>query len=181
MRIIGGEFGGRRFNPPANIPARPTTELAKEGVFNILNNSIDLDGIVTLDLFAGTGSITYELASRGAAELTAVERDDKSCAFIKKTAADLKFTDRLKLVKGDVFRFLKGCTGKYDLIFADPPYALTNIDELPQLVFEQQLLLPGGLFIMEHASRNNYERHANFYRVKNYGDSIFTIFAQPNE
>lgn len=181
MRIIGGEFGGRRFNPPANIPARPTTELAKEGIFNILNNNFDLEGIATLDLFAGTGSITYELASRGAAQLTAIEKDDKSWAFIKKTATELKFDDRLRLVKGDVFKFLKACTDKYDLIFADPPYALANIDEIPQLVFDRQLLQPGGLFIMEHAARNNYERHPNFLRVKNYGDSIFTIFTQPNE
>lgn len=181
MRIIGGEFGGRRFNPPANIPARPTTELAKEGLFNILNNSTDLDGISTLDLFSGTGSISYELASRGAARLTIVERDDKSFAFIRKTTDALGITDRMTFVKGDVFKFLKQCTEQYDIIFADPPYALHNIDELPQLVFDRQLLRPGGLFIMEHAARNNYEKHPNFHRLKNYGTSLFTIFIQPTE
>ncbi len=181
MRIIGGEFGGRRFNPPANIPARPTTELAKEGLFNILNNSIDLEGIKTLDLFSGTGSITYELASRGAAQMTVIERDDKSFAFIKKTAAELHITDRITFIKGDVFKYLKQCTDQFDLIFADPPYALANIDEIPELIFKQNLLLPGGTFVMEHAARNNYEKHPNFYRLKNYGTSLFTIFTQQNE
>ncbi len=181
MRIIGGEFGGRRFNPPANIPARPTTELAKEGIFNILSNSIDLEDIETLDLFSGTGSITYELASRGAGKLTVVERDDKSFVFIKKTAEALGITGKTTFVKADVFKFLKQCTEKYDLIFADPPYALINIDEIPQLVFEKQLLKPGGMFIMEHAARNNYEKHPNFFRLKNYGTSLFTIFTQPTE
>lgn len=181
MRIIGGEFGGRRFNPPANIPARPTTELAKEGLFNILNNSTDLDGIQALDLFSGTGSIAYELASRGAAMVTVVERDEKSFAFIKETTTKLGITDRTTLVRGDVFKFLKQCTAQYDIVFADPPYALANIDELPQLVFARNLLLPGGTFVMEHGTRNNYEKHPNFFRLKNYGTSLFSIFTVPKE
>lgn len=181
MRIIGGEFGGRRFNPPANIPARPTTELAKEGLFNILNNSVDLDGIVALDLFSGTGSIAYELLSRGAAMVTAIERDEKSFAFIKKTVSDLKADDRAQVIRADVFKYLKQCKEQYDIIFADPPYALANIDELPQIVFGQNLLLPGGTFVMEHGTRNKYEQHPNFHRQKNYGTSLFTIFTQPKQ
>ncbi len=180
MRIIGGEFGGRRFNPPANIPARPTTELAKEALFNILSNSIDLEDIKTLDLFSGTGSITYELASRGAGMVTAIEKDEKSFAFIKKMASDLKIIDRTTIIRGDVFKYLKQCTEQFDLIFADPPYALANIDELPKLVFEKNLLVPGGIFVMEHGNRNNYEKHPNFSRSKNYGTSLFTIFTAPN-
>lgn len=181
MRIIGGEFGGRRFNPPANIPARPTTELAKEALFNILTNSIDLDEIRTLDLFSGTGSITYELASRGAAMVTAIEKDEKSFTFIKKMAADLGITERTTLIRGDVFKYLKQCTEQFDLIFADPPYSLANIDELPKTIFEKKLLVPGGLFVMEHGNRNNYDKHPNFSRAKNYGTSLFTIFTEPDK
>ena len=179
MRIVGGEFGGRRFNPPARIPARPTTELAKEALFNMLTNSIDLDGIRALDLFGGTGSISYELASHGAAHITTVERDPTSVDFIKKTAEALHIQDRLQIIRGDVFKYLKQCTDKFDLIFADPPYALANMDEVPQLVFGQQLLQPGGLFIMEHTTGNDYRQHPHFQRMKNYGMTIFTFFHQP--
>lgn len=179
MRIVGGEFGGRRFNPPARIPARPTTEVAKEGLFNMLHNSMDIEGIKTLDIFGGTGSISYELASRGAADLTLVERDPITIDFIKKTAQELKITDRLQIIKGDVFKYMKQCTEQYNLIFAGPPYALTNIDEIPLLVFEKQLLLPDGIFILEHTPRNDYQHHPRFTRIKNYGTTVFTFFTQP--
>jgi 16S rRNA (guanine966-N2)-methyltransferase len=179
MRIVGGEFGGRRFNPPARIPARPTTEVAKEGLFNMLNNSMDMEGIKTLDIFGGTGSISYELASRGAADMTLVERDSVTIDFIKKTAQELKITDRLQIIKGDVFKYMKQCTEQYNFIFAGPPYALTNIDEIPLLVFEKQLLLPGGIFILEHTPRNDYQQHPHFTRIKNYGTTVFTFFTQP--
>ena len=181
MRIVGGTFGGRRFSPPANIPARPTTELAKEGLFNTLSNSIDLDEIKTLDLFGGTGSISYELASRGAAALTLVERDPTTFDFIKKTALALGISGKMHLVKGDVFKFMKQCTDKYNFIFAGPPYALLNIDEIPLLVFEKELLLPGGIFVLEHTPRNDYQKHPRFQRMKNYGTTVFTFFTQPNE
>jgi 16S rRNA (guanine(966)-N(2))-methyltransferase RsmD len=181
MRIVGGTFGGRRFSPPAKIPARPTTELAKESLFNILNNLLDLEDIKTLELFGGTGSITYELASRGAGDLTIVERDPTSLDFIKKTAKELGISDIVTIVRGDVFKFIKQCTDKYDFIFADPPYALDNIDELPSLVFEQQLLQPDGIFVLEHAQRNDYQKHPNFLRMKNYGTTIFSFFKQPAE
>lgn len=181
MRIVGGTFGGRRFNPPAKIPARPTTELAKEGLFNMLNNSIDIEGMKTLDLFGGTGSITYELASRGAADLTIIERDPTSIDFIKKTAKELGIEDILHIIRGDVFKFMKQSTDQYNFIFADPPYALSNIDDIPMLVFERKMLVPGGMFVQEHTTRNNYEKHPNFMRMKNYGTSIFTFFTQPTE
>ena len=180
MRIVGGIFGGRRFVPPTNIPARPTTEVAKEGLFNMLNNSMDIEGLKTLDLFGGTGSISYELASRGATDLTIVERDERMYEFIKKTAATLGILDRLQVIRGDVFRYMKQCTEQYDFIFAGPPYALLNIDELPLLVFEKKLLLPGGTFILEHTPRNDYQKHPSFSRMKNYGTTVFSFFTQPN-
>src|SRR6476619_3130354 len=128
MRIISGAFGGRRSSPPANIPhTRPTTDIAKEGLFNILQNRISFDGIKTLDLFGGTGSISYELASRGAADLTIVEKDNNMYEFIKKTAQLLKL-ENFKLVKSDVFKFIDTCTEQYNFIFAGPPYALGTID-----------------------------------------------------
>ena len=178
MRIVGGEFGGRRFSPPARIPARPTTELAKEGLFNMLSNSTDLEGIKTLELFGGTGSISYELASRGAADLTLIERDPTTIDFIKNTVKALGIADRLHIIRGDVFKFMKQCTDQFDFIFADPPYDLLNIDKLPLLVFEKKLLLPEGIFVLEHSPRNDYQRHPNFERMKNYGTTVFTFFKQ---
>jgi 16S rRNA (guanine(966)-N(2))-methyltransferase RsmD len=179
MRIVGGIFGGRRFSPPAKIPARPTTEVAKEGLFNMLNNSFELEGIKTLDLFGGTGSITYELASRGAADLTIVERDNLTVDFIKKTLAELRIADKVELIRNDVFKYMKQCTEQFDFIFAGPPYALVNIDDLPMLVFEKNMLAPGGIFVMEHTPRNDYQKHPNFSRLKNYGTTVFTFFVQP--
>lgn len=181
MRIVGGTFGGRRFSPPARIPARPTTEVAKEGLFNMLSNSFDLEDIKTLDLFGGTGSISYELASRGAADLTLIERDPTTIDFIKKTAKELGIEDILRIIRGDVFKFMKTCADKYNFIFAGPPYALQNIDDIPMLVFAQQLLLPGGIFVLEHTPRNDYQKHPNFHRMKNYGTTVFTFFTQLNE
>ncbi len=178
MRIVGGEFSGRRFNPPAKIPARPTTELAKEALFNILNNLIDFEEIKALDLFAGTGSISYELASRGAKEITLVERDAITFSFIKKTGTELGITEKLQVVKGDVFKYLKQCTEQYNFIFADPPYSLGNIDEIPQLVFEKNLLLPEGILVVEHPPKNDYQKHPNFLRMKNYGTTVFSFFLQ---
>jgi 16S rRNA (guanine(966)-N(2))-methyltransferase RsmD len=176
MRIISGELGGRRINPPANMPyTRPTTDIAKEGLFNILQNRLDFEELKTLDLFGGTGSISYELASRGVMDLTIVERDQQMFNFIKKTAADLKI-ENFKLVKSDVFKFIDHCTDKFDFIFAGPPYALQNIDDLPRLIFERQLLNNNGWFILEHTPRNNYEAFPFFKFARNYGTTIFSIF-----
>ncbi len=176
MRIIGGTLGGRRIQPPAKMPhTRPTTDIAKEGLFNILQNQIDFDGISTLDIFGGTGSISYELASRGATRQTIVEKDPAMHAFIKKTAASLG-VDHLQVVKMEVFKFLDQCTEQFDFIFAGPPYALTTIDELPKIIFERRLLKPGGIFVLEHTPRNNYESFEGFVKARNYGTTIFSFF-----
>ena len=181
MRIVGGEFSGRRFNPPSGIPARPTTDVAKEGLFNTLENLMDLEGIKTCDLFGGTGSISYELASRGAEDLTLIERDPTSINFIKKTAKELGIEEKLHIIKGDVFKFMKQSTEQYDFIFAGPPYALLNIDDIPMLVFEKQMLAPEGIFVHEHTPRNDYQNHPRFLRMKNYGTTVFTFFVQPSK
>lgn len=176
MRIIGGTLGGRRFNPPTNMPhTRPTTDIAKEGLFNILQNTLDFESLKTLDLFGGTGSISYELASRGVPDLTIVERDGAMHAFIQKNAAALQLQN-FKVVKSEVFRFIDTCTEKFDFIFAGPPYALTTIDELPIKIFERELLQPGGLFVLEHTPRNDYGNDPHFVRQKNYGTTVFSFF-----
>jgi 16S rRNA (guanine(966)-N(2))-methyltransferase RsmD len=176
MRIISGDLGGRRINPPSKMPyTRPTTDIAKEGLFNILQNNLDFSELKTLDLFGGTGSISYELASRGASDLTIVEKDNQMHAFIKKTAEALGI-ENIKVVKSDVFRFIDQCHDTFDFIFAGPPYALKNIDDLPRLVFEKQLLNGNGWFILEHTPANNYENFPYFKTARNYGTTIFSIF-----
>jgi 16S rRNA (guanine966-N2)-methyltransferase len=181
MRIVGGEFSGRRFNPPIGIPARPTTDVAKEGLFNTLQNIMDLEGIKTCDIFGGTGSISYELASRGASDLTLIERDQASIQFIKKTAQALGIYDKMQIIKGDVFKFIRQSRDQYDFIFAGPPYALENIDDLPNLVFEKKMLKPEGIFVLEHTPRNDYQGHPAFIRMKNYGTTVFSFFQQPGD
>jgi 16S rRNA (guanine(966)-N(2))-methyltransferase RsmD len=154
---------------------RPTTDIAKEGLFNILQNRLDFEELKTLDLFGGTGSISYELASRGVPDLTIVEKDTTMFEFIKKTAASLKL-ENLKIVKSDVFKFIQHTTEKFDFIFAGPPYALNTIDELPKQIFEKGLLNRGGWFILEHTPRNNYESLPFYNMSRNYGTTIFSIF-----
>ncbi len=176
MRIISGKYGGRKIDPPSKMPfTRPTTDIAKEGLFNILQNSIDIEGAKTLDLFGGTGSISYELASRGAAELTIVEKDMKMAAFIEKNIALLGIEDAT-LVRSEVFQYIGYCEEKFDFIFAGPPYALTTIDDLPRQIFERKLLKPGGWFVIEHTPRNNYKDFPFYARERNYGTTIFSIF-----
>src|SRR5687767_5812575 len=150
MRIISGIHGGRKISPPSKMPyTRPTTDIAKEGLFNIIQNNLDITGMNTLDLFGGTGSISYELASRGASQLTIIEKDPVMYEFIKKTADTLGLQN-FNVIRADVFKFISGNTDKYDFIFAGPPYALTNIDDLPKLVVKNGLLKPGGWFVLEH-------------------------------
>lgn len=178
MRIISGIHGGRRINPPSKMPyTRPTTDLAKEGLFNILQNNLDIDDLKVLDLFGGTGCISYELASRGAPDITIVEKDNKMYDFIKKTSEELKF-ENFNVVKGDVFRFIETTNQQYDLIFAGPPYALTNIDDLPLKIFEKGILKPGGWFVLEHTPRNDYKKFAHYKTERNYGTTIFSIFIE---
>ena len=176
MRIISGIHGGRKISPPANMPyTRPTTDIAKEGLFNIIQNNLDIETLKTLDLFGGTGSISYELASRGAVSLTIVEKDNNMFDFIKKTAASLEL-ENFKLVKSEVFKYIETCTEQYDFIFAGPPYALGTIDDLPLKIFEKQLLKPKGWFVLEHTPRNDYKKFEHYHAERNYGTTIFSIF-----
>jgi 16S rRNA (guanine966-N2)-methyltransferase len=176
MRIIAGEHGGRKIKPPVKMPyTRPTTDIAKEGLFNILQHAIQLTGLKTLDLFGGTGSISFELASRGAIDLTVVEKDNRMYDFIRQTAEQLQL-ENFKVIKTDVFRYISHCGEQFDFIFAGPPYSLDNIDDLPLLVFEKKLLSAGGWFVLEHTQRNDYKKFSFFRNEKKYGTTVFSFF-----
>ncbi|TMI97528.1 MAG: methyltransferase domain-containing protein [Bacteroidetes bacterium] len=178
MRIIGGELGGRKINPPSKMPyTRPTTDIAKEGLFNIIENNLVIPELKTLDLFGGTGSISYELASRGATDQTIVEKDSKMHEFIKKMASQLQLK-HLKIIKMDVFKFIDQRTEQFDFIFAGPPYSLSNIDDLPALIFEKRILNEKGWFVLEHTPRNDYKDFPFYKTERNYGSTVFTIFIE---
>lgn len=177
MRIISGLYKGKRISAPSTITARPTTDFAKEGLFNVLNNIIDFDDIDVLDLFSGTGSISFEFISRNCRHLISVEQNERHCAFIRKVSTDLKITN-LQLVKTDVFRFVKSCSLNFDVIFADPPYELTQIEEIPDLIFKKNILKPDGLFILEHSAKNDFSNHPNFENKRHYGNVNFSFFRQ---
>jgi 16S rRNA (guanine(966)-N(2))-methyltransferase RsmD len=180
MRIIGGEWGGRRIKPPTNMPhTRPTTDIAKEGLFNVIQNNLELEDCSSLDLFGGTGCISYELASRGVSKLTIVEKDTAMYEFIKKTAETLA-VQNCNILKSDVFKFIGQTTEQFDIIFAGPPYALQNIDDLPLLVFKNKLLKPNGWFILEHTPRNDYKNFEGYSSERKYGTTIFSIFINKN-
>ena len=176
MRIISGKWGGRRISPPNNMPhTRPTTDIAKEGLFNILQNRMDFEGIKTLDLFGGTGCISYELGSRGAAEMTIIEKDNTMHAFIKKNL-DMLGATNAKVLKMDVFSYLNTCTETFEFIFAGPPYALGSIDELPKIIVSRKLIAKSGFFVLEHTPRNHYEKFEGFSFMRNYGTTLFSFF-----
>ncbi|MGN6212995.1 RsmD family RNA methyltransferase [Parafilimonas sp.] len=176
MRIISGSLGGRKIHPPSKMPyTRPTTDVAKEGLFNILQTRINFDGAKTLDLFGGTGSISYELASRGASNLTIVEKDAAMYAFIKKNIELLKI-ENAQVLKMDVFNFLAACNEQYDFIFSGPPYALNTIDELPKIIVEKNLIAEDGFFVLEHTPRNDYDKYKGFSFKRNYGTTLFSFF-----
>lgn len=178
MRIIGGEHGGRKIHPPAKMPfTRPTTDIAKEGLFNVIENNLNIPDLKTLDLFGGTGAISYELASRGATDLTIIEKDPQMSEFIQKNATLLKL-ENFKVVRSDVFRYIDQCSEKFDFIFAGPPYSLNTIDQLPVRIFEKQLLNVGGWFVLEHTPRNDYKKFDHYVTQRNYGTTIFSIFIQ---
>ena len=176
MRIISGKHSGRKIHPPQNMPhTRPTTDIAKEGLFNMLQTRVQIEGATTLDLFGGTGCISYELASRGAENLTIVEKDPIMLDFIKKNIEMLKI-ENAQVLRMDVFQFLASCSNQYDIIFAGPPYALTTIDDLPKIIVERKLISAEGYFILEHTPRNNYEQFAGYSFQRNYGSTIFSFF-----
>lgn len=175
MRIISGQFKGRRLQVPTNITARPTTDFAKEGLFNLLNNRIDFEDIDVLDLFAGTGSIGIEFISRDAKSVISVEQNERHSAFIRKVCSELKINN-LSLIKTDVFKFIDTCHSQFDMIFADPPYELVQLAQIPDLIFSKKLLKEEGLFVLEHSSKNNFEQHPHFVDHRNYGNVNFSFF-----
>ncbi|WP_295655759.1 16S rRNA (guanine(966)-N(2))-methyltransferase RsmD [uncultured Mucilaginibacter sp.] len=175
MRIIGGKLKGLRLNPPNNLPVRPTTDMAKEALFNILNNQIDFEGIMMLDLFSGTGNIAMEFASRGAEQVIAVDRSIQCINYLKDTARQHKL-EQISTFKADVFKYLEMETDQYDLIFADPPYDLNRIPEIPKIVFEKKLLKQGGMLIVEHQSMQNLSQQTGFVEQRKYGHSSFSFF-----
>ncbi|MBI1193501.1 MAG: methyltransferase [Bacteroidetes bacterium] len=176
MRIIGGQLKGRRFVPPDKIPARPTTDFAKEGLFNALNNVWDFREVRFLDLFAGTGNLSYEFGSRGCPSITSVEQDARLARFIRENAAEYNLP--IQVMQMDVFQFLERCREQFPIIFAGPPYPLPELGEIPDKLFATQVLAPGGWFILEHNPHHNFEKHARFYRSRKYGTTIFSIFEQ---
>lgn len=181
MRIISGKYGRRRFDVPSTFSARPTTDMAKENLFNVLSNLIDFEGVDALDLFAGTGSISFELLSRGCQSVTSIEKNNQHASFMAKVAKELKETN-MKLLRGDVFRFLKSAPAEsFDFIFADPPYALKELAEVPQLIFEKRLLRPGGIFVMEHPSSYDFSSLEHFDQRRVYGAVNFSLFILPSE
>lgn len=174
MRIVSGKYKGRHIPVRKNFPSRPTTDFAKENLFNVLNNIFDFEELKVLDLFSGTGSISYEFASRGAI-VTLIENDYRSYEFIRKTILNLEMKN-VKPFKADVFRALRKIPQKFDLIFADPPYTLKNIEEIPPLIFENQLLTDDGWFILEHSDKNDFRAFQYFKELRKYGSVHFSIF-----
>lgn len=175
MRIISGTLRGRRLHPPVNLPVRPTTDMAKEGLFNILTNLIDFEETDALDLYSGTGSIGFELVSRGCRNVLCVEKNQRCYDFISLTAARFGLQE-LKPVRADVLRFLASTKRKWDLIFADPPYDSEDIAELPGRIFSKELLNPGGRLILEHSRTNHFNETEFFEHQRTYGKVNFSFF-----
>ena len=175
MRIISGMFRGRRLMPPKNITARPTTDFAKESLFNLLTNRMDFEDVDMLDLFAGTGGIGIEFISRGAREVTAVEMAHTQQNFIISCCKQLGIRN-LHLIRGDVFKFIKACHVQYDFIYADPPYDLPQLATLPDLIFEQGILKEDGYFVLEHSKNNDFSTHHHFLETRSYGSVHFSFF-----
>ncbi len=179
MRIISGIFKGRRITAPKKLPVRPTTDMAKEALFNILNNSFYFDDISVIDLFAGTGNISYEFASRGAKQITAVDQDFGCIKFINKTAEE--FEMQIQTIKSDVFKYLGSTNLKANIIFADPPYVFTDeqFSRISQLIFQNDLLEDNGLLIVEHSNHTDLSKLQFYSYSKKYGGNVFSFFTLP--
>jgi 16S rRNA (guanine(966)-N(2))-methyltransferase RsmD len=177
MRIIGGKLRGKSILPPAGYKARPTTDFAKEGLFNTLDNEFFFDDLAVLDLFGGTGSISFEFASRGAGEVIAVEMNPANVNFIKKTATALGVDKVVRVLHQNVFDFLEICSRRFDIVFADPPYALEGLDTLPDRVLSKGLVHAGGYFILEHPAEYDFAAHPSFVKEKKYGNVHFSYFS----
>lgn len=176
MRIVSGKYKGRRFDPPKNFKARPTTDIAKESLFNILNNETDWEDTIALDLFGGTGGISYELISRGCPQVTCIEKSPVHYSFIEKVQEQLQIGNDLRVLKMDVFSYLEYCSEQYDLIFADPPYDLKNFAEVPRIILDKNLLKDDGIFILEHSKDYDFSKLPLFSDRRNYGSVNFSIF-----
>jgi len=176
VRIITGKYKGRHFDIPRSFKARPTTDFAKENIFNVLIQYVDFDEATALDLFSGTGSITIELLSRGCQQVVSVELDRDHHRFICDCLAKLDGHNACLPLRGDVFRFIKSCKQQFDFIFADPPYALKELSTLPDLIFDKQLLKPDGLFVLEHGKDNDFAQHPHFVEHRQYGSVNFSLF-----
>lgn len=176
MRVISGIYKRHRFDIPHSFKARPTTDFAKENLFNVLSNYLDFeDNIHALDLFAGTGSISLELVSRGCDQVISIEKDRDHHAFICKVMDEVK-TDKCISIRGDVFKYIQSCHNQFDFIFADPPYELKDLETIPGLIFEHELLKEEGLFVLEHGKKNNFETHPHFIERRVYGSVNFSFF-----
>ena len=175
MRIITGKYKGRHFDIPRSFKARPTTDFAKENIFNVLTGYLDFDGATALDLFSGTGSITLEMLSRGCGRVISIEMDRDHHRFITDCLKKLD-TDACLPLRGDAFRFIKSCKQQFDFIFADPPYALKELPTIPDLIFEKGLLKEGGVFVFEHGKDHDFSQHPHFKEHRSYGSVNFSIF-----
>ncbi len=175
MRIISGKWKGRLIHPPKNLRARPTTDFAKENLFNVLGNLVNFEEIDVLDLFAGTGSISHEFVSRGARSVTAVDVNAVHVDFIKATGRNLG-ADNLFVVRANAFLYIKGAKKQFDVIFADPPYDTAGSETLPGMIFEHDLLRTGGLFILEHSKNLGFQNTPFFLESRSYGSVQFSIF-----
>lgn len=177
LRIVGGSHRGRRFYAPESLPVRPTTDFAKESLFNILENTYDFEEVEVLDLFSGTGNISFEFSSRGTPSITAVEQNFRCVEYMKKTVENFQL-ENIKIIKGNAFTFLKNAEKKYDLIFADPPYDHKDITNIPLIVLERDLLKPDGLLIVEHGPRTNFPTQV-VSEKRTYGNCNFSFFKKP--
>src|SRR5574344_3087630 len=177
MRVISGIYRHRHFEVPRSFNARPTTDFAKQNLFNILSNRMAFKSATALDLFSGTGSISIELVSRGCEKVVSVEKDPQHYAFITKVMNEVK-TDKCLTLRGDVFKYIDRCNKKFDFIFADPPYALKELESIPDLIFKNNLLKDGGLFVLEHGKDNDFTKHPNFVEQRHYGSVNFSFFKE---
>ena len=176
MRIITGIYRGRRFEIPRTFKARPTTDFAKENIFNVMNGLVDFDDATALDLFAGTGSISLELLSRGCSEVVSVELDRQHAAFIAQCMDKVGAGEKSILIKGDALKYIKACSRQFDIIFADPPYSMPELPTIPELILSSGLLAEGGLLVFEHGKRNDFSDHPRFFNHREYGSVNFSIF-----
>lgn len=178
MRIIGGSLKGKTINPPANYSARPTTDFAREALFNILDNEYEFDDLMVLDLFGGTGAISFEFASRGVGRVYCIEMARENASFIKTEAARLGLKN-VTVVRDNVFDFLPICHEKFDIVFADPPYALEGLETIPDQILSKEIIHPGGYLILEHGGEHSFTGHSLFTKEKIYGRVHFSFFTHP--